>query len=107
MSLLYPRRVTTGAVAATAVLCTLFARTLLPRSMRPSGRLPVVIASGGAYLALRTGSRSGLSKRFKHAYLDPLGGEIDDAQTWLVAALGGTGTLIALDRIRRVHQARG
>jgi hypothetical protein len=106
MPLFYPRRVTTGAVATTAVLSTLVARALLPQSARPAGWLPILIASGGAYLALRVGSYSGLSKQFKHRYLDWFAGEVDDAQTWMVAALGGAGTLVALGQIRRALQAR-
>ncbi|HYP45839.1 MAG TPA: hypothetical protein VEQ66_11670 [Propionibacteriaceae bacterium] len=37
---------------------------------------------------------SGLSKKFKHTYLDWLGGDVDDAQTWMLSALGGGGTLV-------------
>jgi hypothetical protein len=107
MPLRYPRGVTTGAVATVAVLCTLLARALLPRAARPSGWLPVLVASIGAYIALRLGSYTGISKRFKHTYLDWFSGDVDDAQTWMLAAIGGGSVLVVLGQLRRVLGARG
>jgi hypothetical protein len=100
--LLYPRRVTTGAVATVAVLSTLWVRALLPRAARPTGWPPVLVASIGAYLALRVGSYTGLSKHFKHTYLDWFSGDVDDAQTWMLAAVGGGSVLVVLGQLRRL-----
>lgn len=102
MPLRYPRGVTTGAVATVAVLCTLLVRALLPRTARPSGWLPVLVASFGAYMALRLGSYTGISKRFKHSYLDWFSGDVDDAQTWMLAAIGGGSVLVVLGQLRRL-----
>lgn len=90
----YRRPVTTAAVGAVAVMGTLLARAVLPPSAQPSGPGWVVVGSAGAYVTLRLGSVSGLSKKFKHTYLDWLGGDVDDAQTWMLSALGGGGTLV-------------
>lgn len=97
----YRRPATTGAVASVAVLGTLLARALLPRSWRPSGGGWLLVGSAGAYAALRLGSYTGLSKRFKHTYLDWFGGDVDDAQTWMLAGLGGGGVLVLAQSIRR------
>lgn len=107
MPIRYPRGVTTGAVAAVAVICTLLVRALLPRAARPSGWLPVLVASVGAYMALRLGSYTGMSKRFKHTYLDWFSGDVDDAQTWMLAAIGGGSVLVVLGQLRRIIGARG
>ncbi|MEY2521481.1 MAG: hypothetical protein QOJ66_46 [Ilumatobacteraceae bacterium] len=102
----YPRPITTVAVQSVAVTTTLAARAMLPRSWRPSGALPIIVASAGAYVALRVGSHTGRSKQFKHAVLDGLGGDVDDAQTWILGALGGGGVLVALRLLRRSPEAR-
>ena len=107
MPLRYPRRVTTGAVATVAVLSTLWVRALLPRAARPSGWLPVLVASIGAYVSLRLGDYTGVSKRFKHTYLDWFSGDVDDAQTWMLAAIGGGSVLVVLGQLRRPPAARG
>lgn len=101
MPWLYPRRVTTVAVSAVALLGTLLARQLLPPSWRPAGPVWVVLASLGAYVVLRLDSRVGWSKRFKHAVMDWFGGDVDDAQTWAVAALAGGGVLVLVSLVQR------
>jgi hypothetical protein len=97
----YQRRVTTAAVASVAVLSASAARAMLPRSSRPSGLLAWLAAIGGAYLALRLGSYTGMSKRFKHTYLDWFGGDVDDAQTWILGTLGGGSVLLFLQMLGR------
>ena len=92
----YERRSTTAAVATVAVLTGLAARALVPSSTVPAGPGPVIAAGLGAYVVLRLGAASGLSKRLKHEVLDRFGGDVDDAQTWLLGTLGGVGTLVGL-----------
>jgi hypothetical protein len=67
----------------------------------------VLVASIGAYIALRLGSYTGMSKRFKHTYLDWFSGDVDDAQTWMLAAIGGGSVLVVLGQLRRIIGARG
>lgn len=98
---LYPRPVTTAAVQAVAVGTTLLARAVLPTSRRPSNVLWVPVASGGAYIALRLGDHTGWSKRFKHTVLDWFGGDVDDAQTWMLGTLSGGGVLVLAQLTRR------
>lgn len=98
---LYPRPVTTAAVQAVAISTTVLARALLPEAWRPPGVLWVPVASNGAYVALRLGAHTGWSKRFKHSVLDWFGGDVDDAQTWLLGALSGGGILVLAQLVRR------
>jgi hypothetical protein len=81
------------------VLTTLIARGLFPRSARP-GALWVAAASFFAYGVLRLDNHMQYSKRFKHAYIDRFGGDVDDAQTWILAGLSGGGAL-AIGQILR------
>jgi hypothetical protein len=97
---LYPRPVTTAAVAVTSTLGTLLVRALLPRRLRDGDLRSLAAASTGAYVVLRLGAHTGWSKRFKHSVLDWFGGDVDDAQTWLLAALSGGGILVALRALR-------
>jgi hypothetical protein len=99
----YPRPATTGAVASVAVLTTLIARGLLPRSARP-GALWVAAASFFAYGVLRLDNHMHYSKRFKHAYIDRFGGDVDDAQTWILAGLSGGAALAVAQMLRRLFQ---
>lgn len=92
----YERWSTTTTVAAVSVLSGLAARALLPQTAPPSGPGSVLAASVGAYVMLRLGSASGWSKRLKHEWLDRLGGDVDDAQTWLLGTLAGAATLVLL-----------
>lgn len=101
----YQRWSTTVAVAAVSVLCGLAARAMLPRSTPPTGAGSVLVASAGGYLVLRLGAASGWSKRLKHEWLDRFGGDVDDAQTWLLGTLGGLGTLLLL-RVARERAAQ-
>jgi hypothetical protein len=98
----YRRPATTAAVATVAVTSTLVGRALLPRCWRPSGIFPLAVASAGAYVAVRLGSVSGVSKYFKHTYLDWFGGDVDDAQTWMLGMLGGGSVLVAWQKVRRI-----
>ncbi len=100
----YRRPASTAAVVTVAVLGTLVARALLPRSARPSGVPWLVLGSIVAYAALRLCSYTGLSKRFKHRFLDCFGGDVDDADTWMLAALAGGSTLFLGQVIRRALQ---
>jgi hypothetical protein len=103
----YPRPVTTGAVATVAVLTTLIARGLLPRSARPPGALWVVAASFFAYGILRLDNHMHYSKRFKHTYMDRFGGDVDDAQTWILAGLSGGAALAFGQVLRRLIRVSG
>jgi hypothetical protein len=96
----YERWSTTATVATVAVLSGLAARALVPRTEPPAGPGSVLAASTGAYVVLRLGSASGWSKRLKHEWLDRFGGDVDDAQTWLLGTLAGVGTLVLLRAAR-------
>jgi hypothetical protein len=102
---LYPRPVTTLAVLTVAMLMTLLGRALLPETLRPPGPLPVVAATLMAYVALRLGAFTQWTKRFKHSVLDWFGGDVDDAQTWLLAALSGGTALVLIELLRRAVSA--
>jgi hypothetical protein len=54
----------------------------------------VLPASGGTYIILRWAKYRGYSKTFKHTILDRFGGDVDDAQTWMLGTLGGGGVLL-------------
>lgn len=97
----YPRRVTTVAVLGAAVLSSLLAWTMLPPSWRPAGLQWVLLAGLCAYVVLRIGAYSGWSKRFKHTVLDRLGGDVDDAQTWLLGGLTGAVVLVLVGLAQR------
>jgi hypothetical protein len=97
----YQRWSTTATVATVSVLSGLAARALMPRSTPPAGPFSVLAASAGAYVVLRLGSASGWSKRLKHEWLDRFGGDVDDAQTWLLGTLAGVGTLVLLRAARK------
>jgi hypothetical protein len=60
----------------------------------------VVLGSAGAYIAVRLGAHTGWSKRFKHEVLDRVGGDVDDAQTWMLATFA-SGTVLVLARLVR------
>ena len=92
----YQRRITTVAVLVVALLSSLLAFVLLPDAARPDGVAWVLPAAVLTYLVLRLDAHLGLSKRVKHAVIDPFGGDVDDAQTWFVAALVGGGVLLLI-----------
>jgi hypothetical protein len=100
----YERRTTTATVAGVSVLCGLAARAMLPVDGPAPRVVPVLAAGAGAYVVLRAGHASGLSKRLKHEWLDRFGGDVDDAQTWLLGTLGGLATLVALREVRRIPE---
>ena len=103
----YERPVSTVAVYTVGVLGTLLARRLLPQPWVPTSRASVPVAGLSAYLVHRMGSHTGYTKRFKHTMLDPLGGDIDDAQTWMQAIAVGGGTLGCLRMLERdAHRKR-
>jgi hypothetical protein len=58
----------------------------------------VVLGGTGAYVAVRLGAHTGWSKRFKHEVLDWFGGDVDDAQTWMLATFA-SGTVLVLARL--------
>ena len=95
------RRTTAVAVLAVALLGTLLAQALLPRSRLPSGASWVILAAGVTYLWLRLDQHKGWSKAFKHRVLDTLGGDVDDVQTWAVAALVGGAVLLMIGLLQR------
>jgi hypothetical protein len=101
MRLFYPDLLTTVAVMVLSVVATLLARRLLPESWRPSGWGPMLVAALGAYLFVRFGVATDASEFVDHDLLEPLGGEVDDSPTWLFAALGAIGTMVALRMLTR------
>lgn len=103
----YERWSTTATVAAVSVLTGLAARALLPASTPSGGAGSLLAASAGAYVVLRLGAASGWSKRIKHDWLDRFGGDVDDAQTWLLGTFGGVVTLVILGGARRRLQRPG
>ena len=84
----YARPVTTAAVLVVSLLMALLAWTLLPDAARPALPWVLPVALVG-YVVLRLDAHKGTSKRFKHAWVDRLGGDVDDAQTWGLALLVG------------------
>lgn len=98
----YPRGSTTATVAVVSLLTGVAARALLPRSFPHPGPGSVLVAGAGSYVVLRLGAASGVSKRIKHEWLDRFGGDVDDAQTWILGTLGGLGTLVALNQVGRL-----
>lgn len=98
----YPRPVTTLAVLVVCLLSSLTAWALLPQEWRPVGYGWVLLAGACAYVVLRIGAFTGWSKRFKHGVLDWFGGDVDDAQTWLLAGLTGAGVLLLVALAQRV-----
>lgn len=97
---LYPRPVTTLAVLTVGLLGTLLARAVLPSSWTPPGLLWLVPAALVAYVAMVLGAYTGWSKAFKHTVLDWFDGYVDDAQTWMLAALAGGGFLVVVQLVR-------
>jgi hypothetical protein len=97
----YDRTVSTVAVQAVAVITALLARALLPARWRPTRLWWVAPASAGAYVTIRAGAHTGWSKRFKHRVLDWLGGDVDDAQTWMLGMLSSGGILVVGQILRR------
>jgi hypothetical protein len=98
---LHPRPVTTVAVLVVAALSALVARALLPERWRPDGAGWLLLSVLVAYVALRLGAHTGWSKRFKHSVLDWFGGDVDDAQTWLLAGLAAAGVLVLVAMVQR------
>lgn len=97
----YPRPVTTLAVLFVGLLSSLLAWALLPAQWRP-GYGWVVLAALCAYVVLRVAAFTGWSKWFKHGVLDWFGGDVDDAQTWLLAGLTGAGVLVLVALAQRL-----
>ncbi len=102
----YPRPRTTIAVCVVTVTTTVVGRSLLPAERRRSGTGPTLVASSLSYVVLRAGVRSGWTKHFKHTVMDRLGGDVDDAHTWILATFTGCVSLLALDAVLRVMTGR-
>jgi hypothetical protein len=97
----YPSTVSSAAVAGVAGLTTWWVRALVPTQWRPTGVAPLVLGTGASYLSMRIGLFTGWTKTFKHGVVDPLGGDVDDATTWMVAAIGPAAVLSVLAAGRR------
>jgi hypothetical protein len=97
----YERGVTTAAVLGVGLLSSLVARALLPASWRPASLAWLVPAALVSYAVMRVDAKVYWSKRFKHAVIDRLGGDVDDAQTWVVAGLAGAAFLVAVAVVQR------
>ena len=92
----YDRWSTTATVGTVSGLTGLAAWSMLPRGTAPDGPAAVVAAGVGAYVVVRLGFATGVSKHLKHEWLDRFEGDVDDAQTWLLGTLGGAATLVVL-----------
>lgn len=103
----YPRPATTVAVAGVSVATTVLARRVLPASARPESRISILPASLLAYLVLHIGSHTGRTKQFKHEVLDRFGGDVDDAQTWLLGAVSGGAALFVMRWLQRPGRRAG
>ena len=97
----YPRAVTSVAIMVVVVLATLIGRRLLPAAWRPSGVLPVVLASVAAYVFLRVAVSAHWTEFVDHDVLEPFEGEADDFPTWLFAGVGGAGLLTVVALVNR------
>lgn len=87
--------------ATVAVLVTLLAIAVVPRSWRP-GAAAGVLAAGGAFVAIRLGlNQSGLIKWLDHDFLEEIGGEIDELSLWFVGFMGALLVLAAFRYLRR------
>jgi len=106
MSWFYPSLVTTIAAMVVSLLAALIVRAMLPRSWRPRGVLPVLLAGVAAYGFLRFGVDTGSSGYLDHDILTPPGGELDEFSTWVFAALGGVGLFLVLQLITRWSEQR-
>ena len=98
----YDRRVTTAAVLAVGLISSVVARALLPASWRPASLAWLLPAALVAYAVMRVDAKVYWSKRFKHAVIDRLGGDVDDAQTWVVAGLAGAAFLVVVAGAQRL-----
>lgn len=97
----YARPTTTVAVLVVAGIGSLLAWAVLPRAWRPESLGWLVAATVVAYAVLRLDAYAGVGKRFKHALMDSFGGDVDDAQTWAVAAAAGGGLLLVVALLER------
>jgi len=97
----YPRLLTTVAIMVAVVLATLVARRLLPASWRPTGVLPVVVASVASYVFLRISVSAGWTEFVDHGVLEKFEGEVDDFPTWLFAAVGAAGVFLFVALVSR------
>jgi glycosyltransferase involved in cell wall biosynthesis len=97
----YERPLTTAAVLVVGLLGSLLAYALLPDAWRPDSPAWALPAAAGAYVVLRLDAYKGWGKRFKHELMDRFGGDVDDAQTWVVAALAGGGVLVVVALVQR------
>lgn len=99
---LYDRPVTTVAVFTVGLLTSLVAYALLPEGWRPASAVWLLPAAVVAYAVSKVDGRLYLSKRFKHAYIDRLGGEVDDAQFWFVAGFAAAAFLVVVAGLQRL-----
>jgi hypothetical protein len=97
----YPRPSTSLAVGGVAAVSVGLGRALLPPRWRPGTLVSLTAAVPGTYAVLRMADESGAAKRFKHTLLDRIGGNVDDAQTWLG---GVVSALVLLVAVRVVEQ---
>jgi hypothetical protein len=90
-----------AALVVVAILMTLLALALAPRSWRPRSAFVGVLAVAGAYVALRLGFESGLIKWLDHDFLEKIGSEVDELSTWFVGFMGALLVLAAFRYLRR------
>jgi hypothetical protein len=101
MSWFYPRLVTTVAAMIVSLLAALIVRSMLPRSWRPPGVAPVLLAGVAAYGFIRFGVDTGSSGFLDHQILTPLEGELDEFSTWFFGAVGAIGLFVFLRAVAR------
>lgn len=97
----WPRTTTTVAVLVLSLVSALVAWRLLPASVRPAPAW--TLAAGlSAYAVLRLDAYAQLGKRVKHAWVDRLGGDVDDAQTWALAVGAAAVVLVVVALLGRL-----
>ena len=89
------------------VVHALLVRALLPAPRDPRAGCRCWWPASALMLHSGLAHYTGISKRFKHTYLDWFSGDVDDAQTWMLAALGGGSVLVVLGQLRRLSALAG
>jgi hypothetical protein len=85
----YPRPRTTIAVGGVAVSTTLVGRALLPAGRRLDGLALRWSRALSPTSSCAPVSAQGSTKSFKHTVMDRIGGDVDDAHTWILATASG------------------
>ena len=91
--------------AVMSVLMMLLAARVLPERWVPSGVAAQVVAVVASILVLWAARDAGLLRRL-HDDLSEVGGEFDEASTWIVALAAALTGVVVVDRLRRMRALR-